>query len=44
MINDVSTENGGSLKNIFVHNQLTEFFCYTSYMIKRGIDLSMLVF
>ena len=44
MINDVSTENGGSFENIFVHNQLTEFFCYTSYMIKRGIDLSMLYF
>jgi hypothetical protein len=44
MINDVSRENGVSFENIFVNNQLTEFFCYTSYMIKHGIDLSMLYF
>jgi hypothetical protein len=44
MIGDVSTESRDSFENILIHNQITEFLSYTSYMMKRGIDPLTLYF
>jgi hypothetical protein len=44
MISDVSTERRDVFENILIHNQITEFFSYTSYMLSRGIDLFTLYF